>query len=54
MRPQRPFAIIGRLATLLLGVVLLAMAAVATRYLLSEQSHGDPRHIHPLLDKVLP
>lgn len=54
MRPQHPLAVVGRLATLLLGVTLLAAATVAARYLLFEEGHGDPQHIHTLLDKVLP
>jgi Tfp pilus assembly protein PilV len=53
MRPH-PLAVVGRLALLLLSVTLLAAAAVATRYLLYEQSRGDSQYIHTLLDKVLP
>jgi hypothetical protein len=49
-----PLAIVGRVAMLLLSVVLLAAAALATRYLLFEQSRGDTQYIHSLLDKVLP
>ena len=54
MRPRHPIAVVGRLATLLLSVTLLAAVAVATRYLLFEEGHGDPQHVHTLLDKVLP
>jgi hypothetical protein len=54
MGPQHPLAVVGRFATLLLSVALLAAATVATRYLLFEEGHGDPQYIHTLLDKVLP
>ena len=49
-----PLAFVGRLAMLLLSVVLLALAALATRYLLFEQRRGDAQYAHTLLDKVLP
>lgn len=54
MRPQHPPAVVDRLATLLLGVALVAATTVATRHLLFEEGHGDPQYIHTLLDKVLP
>ncbi|WP_296326811.1 hypothetical protein [Reyranella sp.] len=53
MRPHIPVAV-GRFTLLLLSITLLAAAAVATRYLLFEQSRGDAQYIHTLLDKVLP
>lgn len=49
-----PLAFVGRCAALLLSVLLLAAAAIATRYLLFEQSRGDGQYIHTLIDKVLP
>lgn len=51
---SHPLAIVGRFALLLLSVTILAAAALATRYLLFEQSRGDTQSIHILLDKVLP
>lgn len=54
MKSQHHLAIVGQVAALLLGVTLLAVATVAARYLLFEEGHGDPQHIHTLLDKVLP